>query len=246
VGCDPSSLDGARRGIWRRGKDTTLRNHSGRLGDSTQNGLAPGEICVTISDMKKRAYHSPARAEQSQQTRRRIVEALTEQIYEVGLADFSVPMVAKRAGVATRTVYRYFPTREDLIAAVESYVDEVAPPPEPPAECENQVELVGELYRYFERNQRLITALHLTRTGQELNARMRSRRRRDDDHYTERFLGHIQDPGERRRRFAVGRVLFGSSAWRQLTGEMGLTNEEAIEIVQRTLAALAAMPEEPE
>lgn len=53
----------------------------------------------------------------------RILAALVDVILEGGLPDFSMQEVADRAGVAHRTVYRHFPTREALLDAIGEAVN---------------------------------------------------------------------------------------------------------------------------
>jgi AcrR family transcriptional regulator len=50
--------------------------------------------------------------------RERIVDAALDQLAEGGYASASVAIVARRAGVATGTVYRHFPSKADLLAEV--------------------------------------------------------------------------------------------------------------------------------
>ena len=50
--------------------------------------------------------------------RERIVDAALAQLAEGGYASASVVSVARRAGVATGTVYRHFPSKGDLFAEV--------------------------------------------------------------------------------------------------------------------------------
>src|SRR4051794_41602533 len=52
------------------------------------------------------------------ETRERIVRAALDQLAEGGYASASVQAVAARAGVATGTVYRHFPSKSDLFAEV--------------------------------------------------------------------------------------------------------------------------------
>ena len=61
-------------------------------------------------------YVSPLRREQAEQTRSRIVGAALELIVG-GVEGLTMPEVAKAAGVALRTVFRHFPTRDDLLDA---------------------------------------------------------------------------------------------------------------------------------
>jgi AcrR family transcriptional regulator len=51
-------------------------------------------------------------------TRERIVAAALEQVAEGGYRSAAVHAVAARAGVATGTVYRHFPSKDDLFAEV--------------------------------------------------------------------------------------------------------------------------------
>src|SRR3954449_2249025 len=51
-------------------------------------------------------------------TRERIVAAALDQLAEGGYASASVQAVAARAGVATGSVYRYFPSKSELFAEV--------------------------------------------------------------------------------------------------------------------------------
>jgi len=61
----------------------------------------------------------------AQRNRDRIVEVAREVFREQGY-DASLDLVAKRAGVGAGTLYRHFPTRENLIdALMQSWVDSV-------------------------------------------------------------------------------------------------------------------------
>jgi AcrR family transcriptional regulator len=51
-------------------------------------------------------------------TRERIVDAALDQLAEGGYSSASVQAVARRAGVATGSVYRHFPSKGDLFAEV--------------------------------------------------------------------------------------------------------------------------------
>src|SRR5881227_1671834 len=52
------------------------------------------------------------------ETRERIVSAALDQLAEGGYASASVQAVARRAGVATGSVYRHFPSKSELFAEV--------------------------------------------------------------------------------------------------------------------------------
>jgi AcrR family transcriptional regulator len=62
-------------------------------------------------------YVSPLRREQAEQTRSRIVDAAVD-LMAGGAEGLTMQEVAKAAGVALRTVFRHFPTRETLLDAI--------------------------------------------------------------------------------------------------------------------------------
>jgi len=69
----------------------------------------------------ERPYHSQLREQQAEETRERILEA-TLRLMAGGLASFSVPAVAREAGVSVPTVYRHFRTKRHLLAALYPHV----------------------------------------------------------------------------------------------------------------------------
>lgn len=57
------------------------------------------------------------REEHRELTRRRVLGAVLDLLAEGSLDELSVPAVARRSGVSVATIYRYFPTRDDLVVA---------------------------------------------------------------------------------------------------------------------------------
>jgi len=70
---------------------------------------------------EKQPYHSRLREEQTQQTRERILEGLIKAMAK-GIANLSIPAVAREAGVSVPTVYRYFRTKKELVEALGGYL----------------------------------------------------------------------------------------------------------------------------
>src|SRR5438132_1967291 len=70
---------------------------------------------------KRRAYSSPLREERAVQTRERILDGVVQVMARNGIADLSIPLIAKEARVSIPSVYRYFPTKRHLIAALDEY-----------------------------------------------------------------------------------------------------------------------------
>ena len=73
---------------------------------------------------KKRVYRSPLRDERATQTRTRILDGLVQVMARNGIAEISVPLIAREAGVSIPSVYRYFPTKRELITALDQYAHE--------------------------------------------------------------------------------------------------------------------------
>src|SRR6476659_9111755 len=80
-----------------------------------------------------RTYNSPVRAEQKEQTRNQILAGLVKTMAR-GIAEVSIPAVARESGISIPTIYRYFLTKRDLINALPGYMAQQvgAPPMQPP------------------------------------------------------------------------------------------------------------------
>src|SRR6476659_9204301 len=68
--------------------------------------------------MATRPYRARPSRSRSQETRRKIVEAVREMLAEGSFHDASVDQVGERAGVSRATVYQHFGSRLDLIDSV--------------------------------------------------------------------------------------------------------------------------------
>jgi AcrR family transcriptional regulator len=78
-----------------------------------------------------RKYELRRRADQLEETRRRIVEATVELHRTTGPAATRIAEVARRAGVQRRTVYNHFPDDAALFAACSAHWRARHPPPDP-------------------------------------------------------------------------------------------------------------------
>jgi AcrR family transcriptional regulator len=67
-----------------------------------------------------RRYRSDLRARQAEDTRSAILEA-SARVMARGIATLTMPDIAREAGVSIPTVYRYFPTKQDLLDAIYPY-----------------------------------------------------------------------------------------------------------------------------
>src|SRR4051812_44377475 len=98
-----------------------------------------------------------------EETRRRITEAAVELHGTIGPARTTITAVAERAGVQRQTVYRHFPTDEDLFAACSAHFYDTNRWPDPAVwariadPAERAATALDELYRYYERTEGMWT-----------------------------------------------------------------------------------------
>jgi AcrR family transcriptional regulator len=173
-------------------------------------------------------------------TREAIMEAAAAVIREEGI-DFSVQDVADRVGVAHRTVYRHFESRERLLDAVIRWRDaqfEADGAPEP-RRLDEFPEAMERLFRAADRRPDLVRAgalMALVRGEQSESRTERTARLR---RLIELECPHLP-PEEVAGAFAVLRTLASSIGWYVLTTQFGLTGAQSGPAVRRALEALIA------
>lgn len=69
------------------------------------------------------AKPAPPTTSEESSTQTAILAAYAELIEEVGTDDVSFRLIALRAGVGERTVFRYYPTRVDLLLATSAWIE---------------------------------------------------------------------------------------------------------------------------
>jgi AcrR family transcriptional regulator len=82
-----------------------------------------------METMKRRTYQLGRRAESTDETRRRLVQATFELHGEQGISATTMKQIADRAGVGVGTVYHHFATLDDTIMACGQMVMATYPPP---------------------------------------------------------------------------------------------------------------------
>ena len=174
-----------------------------------------------------RPYESPLRAEQLEQTRLRILEAMADVLADEEVVEVTVPLVAMSARVSVRTVYRHFPTKEALFDAFGEWAEEhlrltLLSYPETLDEIR---EMAPAQYRGYEDNAPLMRAL-LSKRGQEIRARTRRQRLRMFEKAMREVTATL-GPAERRRALAVVYLLVSAPAWQAMRDQWGLEGEES-------------------
>jgi AcrR family transcriptional regulator len=151
---------------------------------------------------------------------------------------FSHESVAEAAGISARTVYRHFPTRDDLMSALwkefqlESQAEFVQTE-------EGLLQRTGELYRSFDRYEGLVRAYLASAAshdhdGEEEQAGLAQHA---IERCLERLIGGMGDE-HRKQVVAVFITLCSPQAWQVMRDSGGLSGPQAAKAAQLTMAAL--------
>ena len=183
------------------------------------------------------------RASAAAQTRQRIIDATRELHGEQGIAATSWDDIAARAGVGVGTVYRHFPSLDELIPACGEISMQVIALPDPddaPAlfdgadgPAERVERLVREAFAIYERGAPQVRAMRnepeihpsVAEAGAELEASL-----------TALVEAALEPSGAAPADRAVVRAMVDLDTWQALR-DQGLGTAEAVEAVSQMLAA---------
>ena len=183
-----------------------------------------------------RKYSMDMRSEVAALRRRHLIEATVEVLGEVGADRLTMDMVAERADAATRTIYNYFPTRQDLLSAVQSKLLQAfrdtlqleIPQAGEPAERLRQ--FVAVLFDMYEQQGAALTTL-LEFDEPDIRAQVRDMRAWRRDRLEEIFRSAsgttLRLPVGQAVAFAF--VMTDHVSWRVLREELALTQQQAVE-----------------
>jgi AcrR family transcriptional regulator len=199
-----------------------------------------------VNQMSPRNYNMTRRASAVAQTRRRIIDATRALHTEQGIAATSWDDIAARAGVGVGTVYRHFPSLDELIPACGEISMQIVALPDPQrvpslfdgvdAPAGRIERLVREAFAIYERGAPELRAIrderdvhpHVAEAGEELEASLTA------------LVDAAVDPSaitpaDR----AVVRAMVDLGTWQALR-DQGLGPAEAVGAVSQMLAARVA------
>src|SRR5436190_12532259 len=172
-------------------------------------------------------------------TRTRILSAVAELLEEGDAEELTMPGVAAASAVSLRTIYRYYPTREELLEAAGRWIgDELLRHPYP-ATLDEVADRFEEGAPDFDDHPGLVRAMALSQLGR----RVRGYRRRERLEAVARAL-RDELPGlpedELRRAEAVIAYLHNILAYTTLREENGLSGEQIGEALAWAIQTLVA------
>jgi AcrR family transcriptional regulator len=193
--------------------------------------------------MSPRKYDMSRRASAVAQTRRRIIDAARELHGRQGIAATSWDDIAARAGVGVGTVYRHFPSLDELIPACGEISMQIVAPPDPEdapslfdglgTPAERIERLVREAFGLYQRGAPELRAIRneadlhprIARDGEALEASL-----------TALVDGALEPSNVTPADRAVVRAMVDLGTWQALR-DQGLGPAEAVDAVCRMLAA---------
>lgn len=163
-------------------------------------------------------------------TRERILAAVADLLEKRELEELTVPAVAEASGVSLRTIYRYYPTREELLEAAGRWIgDELLRHPYP-----QDLDEVADLFqvgcREFDERPGLVRAMAFSQLGQRVRGYRRRERLEAIGRALREEVGGVSER-ELRRAEAVLAYLHNMLAYTTLREESVLSGEEIGEAI---------------
>ena len=181
-------------------------------------------------------YSSPLRESQLAQTRSRILAAVAALI-EAG-REPTYAAIAEQAEVQERTVYRHFPTREELHRAFWQWVHQQHfSLPEAATDLGSLCAQVAQTFAGFSAHEALARAMLHSPEGRAIRLAANHERR---ERYSRVLQSEVPQlgPEQARRAAAAAQVLCSAMSWEYLRDYWGMDPREAAEAVHQALAAM--------
>jgi AcrR family transcriptional regulator len=185
-----------------------------------------------MSSMTLREQHALA-------TRERILGAVADLLEQGDLDELTVPAVSDASGVSLRTIYRYYPTREELLEAAGRWIgDELLKHPYP-----RDLDEIANLYQEgtgdFDERPGLVRALAFSQLGQRVRGYRRRERLEAIARALRAELTELSEP-ELEQAEAVLAYLHNMLAYTTLREENGLSGAEIGEAIGWAIRTLIA------
>jgi AcrR family transcriptional regulator len=172
-------------------------------------------------------------------TRERILAAVADLLERGDAEEVTVPAVAAVSGVSLRTIYRYYPTREELFEAAGRWIGEELLKHPYPRELDDVADLYQEGARDFDERPGLVRALALSQLGRDVRGHRRRERLEAIGQALRTELTELSEP-ELKRAEAVLSYLHNMLAYTTLREENGLSGEEIGEAIGWAIRTLIA------
>ena len=178
------------------------------------------------------------RADLAALTEERVMQALAG-LLTAGADEVTFRTLANASRVPERTLYRYYPSRDQLFAAFWIWLNDRLGMPPPPSSPDELIAGIARIFAAFSADAPLIRAMLHDRQGRATRqAHGEARRKR-----LQTALEPVLEPlgaFERRRLMAAIQTLISAAGWETMQDYGQLTAPEAAETAQWAVAALIA------
>lgn len=176
---------------------------------------------------KKRSYNSETREKQKQETRATILEGLAAVMAE-GMVEVSIPAVAEASGVSIPTIYRYFPNKSALVAALPTYLAQKigAPPLNPQPDLADYLNALTQFYARADNMDETMQAAAMSEAAVNLRRTTRPERLQMVEQMLRPYTTHLS-PDEQEQLRNVVLILATSAVMKAFTDYLDLSWEDA-------------------
>jgi AcrR family transcriptional regulator len=180
---------------------------------------------------------SPLRESQLQITRKRILESMARLVTESGAFSVTHSSIASVALVSERTIYRHYPTKDQLWDDFLLWVSERVGLEELPQNEGQLIAAISTMFQRFDEHEELL------RQCLEANAwsEIWMRGRKGWKESVENAVLSAAEQADRRKAAQIGamvQLLFSGISWKTIKDHWALSTEEATEAVEFTLKLL--------
>jgi AcrR family transcriptional regulator len=196
-------------------------------------------INSNIKTQSVRKYKSPLRKSQTQDTRERILEALSRLLATSDGDEFSFDALAAEAEVERRTLFRHFSNKETLFDAFWEWINARIARATVPTSPEGFSKVIPDVFDGFDQHDGIIRASIHMPSGRSMRLRTVEKRRTT-------FSDALRDatkrmnPGDARRFVALVHLHYSAQAWETLKDYAGLSGREAGETASWAMETLMA------
>jgi len=171
------------------------------------------------------------------ETRSRILDAAIAELAVGDLETLTVAGVATRAGVTERTVFRHFPSRDALIAAVWPRLQERVRSPGFPHTAQSLIETPLRLFPEFDKEEGLVRASAFSAAGREIRQGSNAKRQEAMRACVKDAFPDIEEP-HLTRLAAVVQLIDSAYGWAVMKQHWDLDGAEAGLAASEALAVL--------
>lgn len=182
-------------------------------------------------------YHSPLRQGQAEETRQRLLRTVAELLARDPDSALAYAELAAAAGVQQRTAYRHFPSKEVLLDAFWTWINERAGFATFPTSERDLIEQPKTVFAGFDRIEGIVRASLASSAGREMRLRRLAERRAA----FERSLADVTAglaPERARQLNAVVQLLYSAPAWQVMKDFAELSGGEAGEAASAAIQTL--------